>query len=262
MRTICRTALALAGAASLALPVHAQWYGDVSLATERVERGQSVSEGRPSAAATLGWRSGGSGLYASLGMATVSDERFAGSDGYQLQPTLGWGWTRDKWRAGAWLSHTAYPGAEGPWFGVLPPRLQALGLQPKTTDYGTTEAALQVGWSAFTLTWARALSDYQGLAFSSPRGAPSSGSRGTTYLALDIALPVGERVMLGAGAGRLTVPDVDSLDYTDWRVSAAINAAGLRWALRIGGSDASVDWRSRSRSGDSTQVTASATWSF
>ena len=75
-------------------------------------------------------------------------------------------------------------------------------------------------------------------------------------------MPVGKRVMLGAGAGRLTVPDVDSLNYTDWRVSASLDAAGLRWALRVSGSDASVDWRSRSRSSDSTQVTASATWSF
>ena len=157
--------LILASIWSLALPAQAEWYGDVSLATERVERGQSVSEGEPSAAATLGWRFGSSGLTASLGLATVSDERFVGSDGYQLQPTLGWAWAQDKWRAGAWLSHTAYPGAEGPWFGALPPRLQALGLQPKTTDYGTTEAALQVGWSALTLTWARALSDYQVLVF-------------------------------------------------------------------------------------------------
>jgi hypothetical protein len=244
-------------------PAHAEWFGDLSLATERIERGQPVSEGQPSLGATLGWRHAPSGVYASLGVATVSDDRFVGSDGVQLMPTVGWSLDAKPWRAAVWLAHTAYPGANGPWFGELPPALQSLNLSPRNTDYATTEIGASIGWQALTVTWMRALSDYQGLAFAGPGGRVSFESKGTTYVGLDLTVPFAERWMVQAGAGRLTVPDADELAYTDWRLGLALDAAGLRWGLRVSGSDASVQWRSReARSSNSTKATAHVTWSF
>jgi hypothetical protein len=247
----------------LAAPARAEWFGDVSLTSERVERGQSVSEGKPSLGATLGWRHEPSGAYASFGLATVSDDRFVGSSGYQVMPSLGWALDAKPWRAGLWLSHTAYPGANGPWYGEQPPQLQARNLSPRNTDYATTELGASIGWRVLTLTWVRALSDYQGLAFAGPAGRASFNSKGTTYVGLDLTVPFAERWMLQAGAGLLTVPDADELNYTDWRLGLSLDAAGLRWGVRVSGSDAAAQWRSRTaRSSDSTRLAAQVTWSF
>jgi hypothetical protein len=264
LNTAARQTLWLAALCAAAAPAQAAWFGDVTLATERVERGQKVTEGDPSLAATLGWRHETTGLYASLGAATVSDERYVGSDGYQLVPTLGWSLDAKPWRAGLWVSHTRYPGADGPWFGSLAnTQFQSRGFQPQTTNYATTEAGASLGWQVFTLSWVRALSDYQGLALEGPGGRVSLRSRGTTYLGLDITVPFAERWMVHAGGGRLSVPDLEELDFTDWRIGLALDGAGARFSVRASGSDAAARWRNREgRSSDNTTVTAQVSWSF
>ena len=90
-------------------------------------------------------------------------------------------------------------------------------------------------------------------------------SKGTTYLALDVDLPVGDSLTLSAGAGRLRVPNFDGFSSTDWRLGASLRAGSLDWGLRATGSDADgLRWRARN--GESTsgsaRLAALVGWSF
>lgn len=253
-------------------PAHAEWFGGVGIASDNIERGVSQSDRQASVNATLGLRHA-AGAYAGLGIASVSDAQFIGSDGYKLMPELGWsfadlGQNKD-WRAGLFLRGQVFPGARGPWFGSLPPRLQAKAAQANSSDYGTLELGGSIGWKIVTLSLSRSLTDYLGLSATQtgPAGDKVIDSKGTTYVGLDIDWPPNEVLTLSAGVGRLHVPNFDGLGYTDWRLGATMQAAGLRWGLQASGSDADrtryrLRDRSRNSSAGDTRLAASVGWSF
>jgi hypothetical protein len=255
-------------------PAHAEWFGGIGVVSDNIERGVSQSERKASVNATLGLRHA-AGAYASLGVASVSDTQYVGSDGYKLMPELGWsladlGQHKD-WRAGVSLRGQVFPGARGTWFGNLPPRLQAQAAQANSSDYGTLEIVGSVGWKLATLSVAHSLTDYLGVSATEtgPAGDRVIDSKGTTYVALDVDWPLNDMLMLSAGAGRLNVPNFDGLSYTDWRIGASLQALGLRWGLQASGSDADgARYRLRQQRGSTTngagdaRVTASVGWSF
>jgi hypothetical protein len=76
-------------AAALPCSARAEWFGGVGLTSDHIERAVSQSDERASFDAHLGWRHR-AGAYAILGVATVSDQQFTGSDGYKLTPEIGW----------------------------------------------------------------------------------------------------------------------------------------------------------------------------
>lgn len=245
----------------------AQGFGGLRLDSDRVERGVSTSERRPSAGAHLGWRHASSGISASLGVASLSDEVYVGSDGYTLRPELAWDLafgSEQAWRAGLALRGQYFPGAWGAWSGSLPPTAQGRLQRAAESDYGTLELAATLGWRYATLTVARSLTDYLGLASTEtgPTGTRVIESKGTTYVGLDLEWPLTQTLALRAGAGQLRVPNFEALDYSDWRLGLALQALGLEWGLQASGSNAAAAWQPRRRagssSGDSTETNGRA----
>lgn len=265
--------VAVLTAAGIAPAAQAEWSGHLELRSDQIERGVSQSDHRAGVSAAIGWAHQ-SGLYGSLGIASVSDEQYAGSAGYKLMPEVGWQQTlAPDWSAGVLLRGQVFPGARGSWYGSLPPRLQSRTLQPAESDFGTAELGLSLGWRAFTLSWSRSLTDYLGVSAIETEGSGQNlrqtllESTGTRYLALDAAWPVGERWTLSAGVGHLKVPHFETLDYTDWRIGLGLATGALLWGLQASGSDAGSDaYRSTSRSGErsnaASTVSASLRWSF
>jgi Bacterial protein of unknown function (Gcw_chp) len=250
----------------------ADWFGGIGVTSDNIERGISQSDRQASVNATLGLRHA-AGAYASLGVASVSDTQYLGSDGYKLMPELGWSFAdldqNKDWRAGVFLRGQIFPGARGPWFGNLPPRVQAQAVRANSSNYGTLELGGSLSWKFATLSVSRSLTDYLGVSAteSGPTGDRVIDSKGTTYVALDIDWPLNDMLTLSAGAGRLTVPNFDGLSYTDWRLGAWLQALGLRWGLQASGSDADgTRYRLRRQSGSNSagdaRVTASVGRSF
>ncbi len=274
MHPIARPWVAAGLALLASAGAQAEWFGSATLSSDNVERGVSQSERKPSLTALLGARHAASGLYAQLGAATVSREQYVGSDGYKLMPEAGWNTSNDDWHGGLALAAQLFPGAKGPWFGSLPARLQNRAQMLQTSDYKTIEARASLGWKFATLSVARSLTDYLGLAATEvgPLGTKAIESKGTTYVALDLEWPLNQSVTLTAGTGRLSVPNFDGLGYSDWRLGASAKAWGLRWAVEASGSNADgSNWRSRSRGNGglgiaagkpASSVKGSATWVF
>lgn len=274
MNHLARAASALCIAAAFMPAARAEGFGGLQLASDQVSRGVSESDRKPSFGGNLGWRHEASGLYGSLGAQTVSEEQYVGSDGYKLMPELGWSHSFEgDWRAGLSLRGLYFPGARGPWFGNLPARAQSVALTANDSDYGTLEAGITLGWKLATLSWSRSLTNYLGLEATEtgPAGTRLLESAGTTYLGLDLDVPLGGIVRLLAGAGRLTVPDFDELSYTDWRLGVAAAFWGLDWTLFANGSNANRDvYRARRRNGAATEggsssnstVTLTVGWYF
>jgi hypothetical protein len=268
MNTTSIASALLVAAALTPIAAHAEWFGGVGLSSDHIERGVSQSDRSASVDAHLGVRHR-AGAYASLGVATVSDEQFTGSDGYKLVPELGWAFNElgdaKDGRFALSLRGQVFPGARGAWFSQLPPRLQAQAAQLEASDYGTLEANASIGWKVATLSVSHSLTDYLGLSARTAAGQRVVDSKGTTYLALDFDVPVGDTLTLSAGVGRLRVPNFDEFSYTDWRVGATLRAWSLDWGLHATGSNADgLRWRTRdgaSTSG-SARLAASVAWSF
>lgn len=250
----------------------AQWFGSAALNSNYVVRSLSQSGGDPSVQAGLGWRHG-SGISASLGLATVSKDDFVGSDGYKLMPELAWSISPADtgWRGGLSVRGQSFPGARGPWFGRLPAAAQNRVQQSQDSNYGTLELGASAGYKWATLSWTRSLTDYLGLAAreTGPLGTRLIESKGTTYLGLDLDWPLGERLTLSAGFGRLSVPNFEQLNYTDWRVGITAKAWDLAWALKASGNNADKGaYRPRARqaqgsdSSAATTVAVSVAWLF
>ena len=267
-------ALSLLGWAPMA---QAEWFGNLQLASDRIERGLSQSERNPSASALLGFRHRSSlGLASvSLGAATVSDEQFVGSSGYKLMPELAWSsrWgTDDAGHLGLALRGQLFPGARGPWFGNLPAAAQGRLQRAQVSDYSTAEIGASLGWHWVTLSLTRSLTDYQGLSSTEtgPLGTRVIESSGTTYVSLDIEWPLAEGWTVCAGAGQLRVPNFESLGYTDWRLGVSARAWGLLWGLQASGSNAiDTGWQVRNQSGSARgsrsngqAVVATLAWLF
>ena len=242
---------------------HAQWYGNVQLTSDSIERSVSQSGRKPSLSATLGLRSDTTGLYAQLGAATVSRTQYEGSSGYMLAPQVGWNHDANDLRLGLALAGQVFPGAKGPWFGSLPARLQQRAANLQTSDYTTVEARASLGWKIATLSVSHSLTNYLGLISqeTGPLGTRLIESKGTTYVGLDLDWPLNDSLTLSAGVGRLSVPNFDELDYSDWRLSGSLRAASLTWVLAASGTS-SQRWRNKSSSSGSAQINASVRWSF
>ena len=259
--------------AGFSLPASAQWHGYAELASDRVERGVSQSDGQASAAVGVGWTHG-SGLRALLGASTVSSEQFSGSKGYKLSPEIGWErHFGDGWRGDIALRAQYFPGVQGQWYGSLSPRAKNRVLQAQSTDYSTAELALAVRWKVLTLSWSRSLTDYLGASATETEGTGQSlrqtllETTGTQYLALDLDWPAAPNVNLLAGVGRLQVPNLAQLSYTDWRLGVVLRGFGLHWGLQASGSNAGTEtYRSSGSSSDkgnaATTVRASVGWHF
>jgi hypothetical protein len=58
-----------AAAIACSAPAHAEWFGEVALTSNQIERGVSQSERKPSLSVLLGAKHASSGLYAQLGAA-------------------------------------------------------------------------------------------------------------------------------------------------------------------------------------------------
>ena len=268
-----RLAFAACSLAVTTLPAHADVFGHVELASDRVERGVSQSDHQGSLSVGLGYAHR-SGVQISLAATTVSDTQFEGSAGYKLEPELAWnGDFASDWHAGIALRGQIFPGAHGSWYGNLPPRVQARTVQAQSSNYGTAEFGLSLGWKWFTLSWTRSLTDYLGASAVETDGTGSAArqtlleSTGTQYIALDAVWPVTGTLKLSAGVGRLHVPNFDTLGYTDWRLGATLDYVGLRCGLQASGSNASAEtYRNARRSDDkssaTTTVTASVGWHF
>jgi len=268
-----RLALAAGLLAATALPAHADLFGHIELASDRVERGVSQSDHQGSMSVGFGYAHR-SGVQVSLAATTISDTQFEGGSGYKLSPELAWnGDLATDWHAGVALRGQIFPGAKGTWYGNLPPRAQARTQEPQSTNYGTAEFGLSLGWKWVTLSWTRSLTDYLGASAVETEGVGTAQrqtvleSTGTQYIGLDLAWPATERVTLTAGVGRLHVPNFESLGYTDWRLGASLEYAGLSWGLRASGSNASTEtYRNARRSDDKssagTTVGASIGWHF
>lgn len=270
---LSRLVFAAGSLAAINVPAHADVFGHIELAGDHIERGISQSDHRGSLSVGLGYAHH-SGVQVSLAATTVSDTQFEGSAGYKLAPELAWnGELAPDWHAGVALRGQIFPGAKGSWYGTLPPRVQARTLQAQSSNYGTAEFGLSLGWKWLTLSWTRALTDYLGASAVESEGTGSAlrqtllESTGTQYAALDLAWPATDRVTLTAGVGRLHVPNFDALGYTDWRLGATLEYAGLRWGLQATGSNASADtYRNPRRPDDKTSagttVSASVGWHF
>jgi uncharacterized protein (TIGR02001 family) len=265
------SAAALSLLALLAAPAEAEWSGHVDLSSNAIERGVTQSDGQASASAGLQWTHA-IGARASLAASTVSDHQFSQSDGYKLSPEIGWErHFGNGWRHDIALRGQIFPGAHGTWYGSLPPRAQARVQQPQETDYGTAELAVSLGWRWVTLSWTRSLTDYLGASAVETEGTGAAArqtlleSTGTRYLAVELAWPATDALTLNAGIGRLTVPNFDALNYTDWRLGVTWLAAGLHWGLQASGTNASADAyrrRSSDHNNASQSVTASVGWAF
>jgi len=252
-------------------PAHAEWSGQVELLSNAVERGVSESDGQGAASAGLQWTHQ-SGVRASLTATTVSDLQYTRSDGYKLAPEIGWEHHfGDGWRSDIALRGQVFPGAQGSWYGSLPPRVQGRVQEPQETDYGTAEFALALGWRWATLSWSRSLTDYLGASavetdsFGAAQRQTLLESTGTQYVALDLAWPATDTLTVTAGVGRLTVPNFDGLNYVDWRLGLSLRGLGLHWGLQAGGSNASTEaYRRRGSDHNNAGNTLSASvgWHF
>lgn len=231
----------------LPLAAHAEWYGHLELSTDRIERGVSQSDHSFGRSAVVGWAHPAGG-YLQLGAASVSDHQYVGSDGYKLLPEIGWNFTpAPDWRAGVQLRGQIFPGAHGSWYGELPPRVSSRLLEAEPDNYGTAEFGLSAGWKHYTLAWSRSLTDYLGARAIESEG--SGGTRrenllestGTQYLSLEATWPLTPKLNLNAGAGRLHVPNFDSLNYTDWRLGLGYTVGTWLWGVQASGTSASAN---------------------
>lgn len=263
-------ALGLVASSLLAAPARADWFGQIEVSSDQVERGVSQSDRSGALSVSAGW-SHPAGAHASLGVATVSDKLYANSAGYKLMPELGWNAALGAdWRAGVLLRGQVFPGARGSWYGRLS---SSRDVEPSESDYGTAEAGFSLGWRVVTLGWSHSLTSYQGIGgteASEDGQAPRRSARdssGTRYLSLDVDWPVTAQLSVSAGAGRLSVAHFDELDYTDWRIGVTWDTGAWLWGLRASGTNADRAayrpiGREDAQESTSRTMTASLAWAF
>lgn len=85
-----------------------------------------------------------------------------------------------------------------------------------SSDYNTNEVYLAAGYGPLTVKRSYSLSNYFGIA----------NSKHSTYDQADVSVPVTEKIALVAHAGRTSVKNSDSLNYTDYKVGATYDLNG------------------------------------
>ena len=250
--------------------------GSVGLSSDYRERGVSQSTSDPSAhvSVEVAHRAG---AYASLGVASVSDTEYTGGAGVELTPAFGWRFTpADDWGIDLGFNGNVYPGASGAreaQLADLPPAV-ANRIRAASADqtFDTVQASAALSYRGLEFRASHALTDYFGARYdtSTHMGQVQNkavDSKGTTYLELNYDHPIGQHWQWSAHVGRLHVPNLDALDYTDWQLGASVDAWGLTWSLAYSATNAqTVMYRvahgSREVDLSSDAVLASVNWKF
>lgn len=213
MKTRYALAAVLAGGLMLAVPAQAedgagQLTGNLALTSDYMFRGLSQSWGGPAIQGGVEY-AGASGFVGGISGSSVSDRSYpGGSMEIDLYASYGMPISDDwSWRAGVYSY--LYPGAN----------LDHAGLPSRSLN--TVEANAALTWKNLTLKYNHALGDYFG---ANVEQGYRDGSHGSSYLQLDLNLPLAEAWNLALHVGhtrystRLQVPLVgghSSPDYTD-----------------------------------------------
>jgi uncharacterized protein (TIGR02001 family) len=200
--------------------------GNVALVSDYVFRGLTQTWGGPAiqGGADLSTRNGfAAGFWAS----SVSDRSYPGAS-LELDVYASYGRSLGEdgfWRAG--LYGYLYPNGN----------LDEAGLGSRSFD--TAEANFALGWRAFTLKYSRALTNYFG---ADVEQGYRGGSRGTGYLQLDAAVPLGPQWSLALHVGHADYPTrlaaalangADDPDYTDVGATVKYQIAP-HWSASLG----------------------------
>ncbi len=250
--------------------------GGVGLSTDYRERGVSQSTTDPSAHANIEFAHR-AGAYLGLGVASVSDTQYTGGSGVELTPSFGWRFApNEDWAWDVGIDGNLYPGATGAreaQLAGLPPAV-AERIRANSTDrsFDTVQISAGGSYRGFELRVSRSLTDYFGASYDTSTRAGQVQSKavetkGTTYLELNYRHALGERWTWSAHVGRLHVPDLDALDYTDWQIGASVDALGLNWSLAYTATNAQsgvyrVRGGTREYDLSSDAVLAAVNWSF
>jgi uncharacterized protein (TIGR02001 family) len=212
--------LALVCAAASAAPAAAaNFAGGVGLATDRVYRGLSQSDGEPSAALDLSWAFE-PGLALAAG-ASGPAYRWLGGDG-EWHVAASKAWFADQGAAYELaLAHYEYPG------------------QPRARQYRYTELRLATAWDAGAARWTAALAlapRYGAFIDPGPRGFYSVGRGANLELSASFGLGGAASVDLGAGWQQLWV--ARRTGYAYGSAGLSWQAGAWRWGLTAIGSQA------------------------
>ncbi len=250
--------------------------GQVGINSDDRERGVSQSAADPSAHASVEF-SHRAGAYFGLGVASVSDSQYTGGSGVELTPSLGWRFALDDdWAMDFGLNGNVYPGASGAresQLAALPPAVaHRIRAASADTSYDTAQISAALNFRDLEFRASHALTDYLGASYdtSTRLGQAQTkavDTKGTTYLELNYRWPVAQRWTLSAHLGRLHVPNIEGLDYTDWQLGASVQAWGLDWSLAYSATNAqTVMYRvihgTREVDLSGSTVLASVDWKF
>jgi uncharacterized protein (TIGR02001 family) len=159
--------------------------GNLAVVNDYMFRGLTQTWGRPAIQGGADY-TGATGFAAGFWGSSISERSYpGGAMELDLYASYGHAIAGDwSWRAG--LYGYVYPGAN----------LDQAGLAPRSLN--TAEANAALGWKWLTLKYNRALTDY----FGADVGQGYRGdSKGTSYLQLDAAFPLGDRWSLALHAG-------------------------------------------------------------
>jgi len=250
--------------------------GSVGVASDYRERGVSQSTTDPSAYASVEVAHR-VGAYARLGIASVSDTQYTGGSGIELTPAFGWRFRpADDWGLDLGFNGNVYPGASGAreaQLANLPPAVaNRIRAASANQSFDTVQASAAVSYRGLEFRASHALTDYFGASYDTSTRLgqvqnKAADSKGTTYLELNYDHPFAEHWQWSAHVGRLHVPNIDALDYTDWKLGASVDAWGLNWSLAYSATNAqTVMYRvlhgTREVDLSSSTVLAAVDWKF
>jgi uncharacterized protein (TIGR02001 family) len=160
--------------------------GNVALASDYIFRGLTQSWGHPALQGGANYN-GSNGFSAGISGSSISERTYPGG-AMEADLFASYGTAIDSdwsWRAGVYSY--IYPGAN----------LDQAGLPSRSLN--TVEANIALGWKIITLKYNRSLTDYFGV---DREQGYRGDSKGTGYLQLDVAIPLGTRWSLALHAAR------------------------------------------------------------
>ncbi|SBV35181.1 conserved exported hypothetical protein [uncultured Stenotrophomonas sp.] len=211
-------ALTVALALALAAPgtVHAAdgWSGDLALTSRYVSRGFVQSWDKP--AVQGGVQYDRRGFFLGTWASTVS-KYFIEDAKVEWDLYAGYAGEAGSLRYTGSLNYYQYPGAE----------MSATGTR---YDYG--EVIIGAGTGPVDVSYAVTFTrDYFGYNSATLGTGVDKHSRGSGYLSVDAAFPLGEQFSLGLHAGKQSVRNFNEANWKDAKVSLDTTLAGFGWSL-------------------------------
>ena len=214
--TSCASIVALALALAAPGTVHAAdgWSGNLALTSRYVSRGFVQSWDKPALQGGLQYDRGG--LFVGTWASTVS-KYFIEDGKVEWDLYAGYGGQAGKLRYTGSINYYQYPGAE----------MSATG-----TSYDYGEVILGAGAGPVDVSYAVTFTrDYFGDNSATLGTGIDQHSRGSGYLSVDAAFPLGQRLSLGLHAGKQSVRNFSEADWKDAKVSLDTSLGGFDWSL-------------------------------